>query len=87
MCPNALKHEDVYLKFYADGKELRAGLSNWISFHNEERPHQALGYRSPMAVWRAGAAAKTVDMVDNAEEALPTCPQPQQQTQTEALAA
>jgi putative transposase len=42
----------------------------------------------PMAVWSAGIAAvnvatrhsrKTVDMVDNAKEALPTCPQPQQQ--------
>jgi putative transposase len=83
----SLKHEDVYLKFYADGKELHAGLADWIAFYNEQRPHQALGYRSPMAVWRAGAAAKAVDMMDNAEEALPTCPQPQQQTQTEALAA
>lgn len=68
-------------------KELHAGLADWIAFYNEERPHQAHGYRTPMAVWRAGATAKAVDMVDNAEEALPTCPQPQQQTQTEALAA
>ncbi|MCA1551462.1 transposase [Bradyrhizobium sp. BRP19] len=64
-----------------------AGLADWIAFYNEERPHQAHGYRTPIAVWRAGATAKAVDMVDNAEEALPTCPQPQQQTQTEALAA
>lgn len=83
----SLKHEDVYLKGYADGRELHAGLTDWIAFYNEERPHQALGYRSPMAVWRAATAATAVDMVDNAEAALPTCPQPQQQTQTEALAA
>jgi len=83
----SLKHEDVYLKFYAGGRELHEGLSDWIAFYNEERPHQALGYRRPMAVWRAGAAATAVDMVDNAEEALPTCPQPQQKTRTEALAA
>nr|WP_197424398.1 integrase core domain-containing protein [Bradyrhizobium yuanmingense] len=83
----SLKHEDVYLKFYADRKELHAGLADWIAFYNEERPHQAHGYRTPMAVWRAGATAKAVDMVDNAEGALPTCPQPQQQAQTEALAA
>jgi putative transposase len=83
----SLKHEDVYLKGYADGRELHEGLSGWIAFYNEERPHQAHGYRTPMAVWRAGAAIAAVDMVDNAKEALPTCPQPQQQIQTEALAA
>ena len=83
----SLKHEDVYLKGYADGRELHEGLSDWIAFYNEERLHQAHGYRTPMAVWRAGIARMAVDMVDNAEEALPTCPQPQQQLQTEALAA
>jgi len=49
------------------------------------RVHQALGYRTPMAVWREGiAGAKAVDMMDNAA-ALPTCPQ--QQKQTKPLAA
>jgi hypothetical protein len=43
--------------------------------------HQALGLRAPMAVWREdGAGPRAVDMMDNAA-ALPTCPQPQQQTQ------
>ena len=81
----SLKYEDVYLKGYADGRALRAGLADWIGFYNERRPHQALGYRVPMAVWRAGgSAAPAVDMplrLDNAD-ALPTCPQPQQQQQT-----
>ena len=37
--------------------------------------------RMPMAVWReAIVGARAVDMMDNAS-ALPTCPQPQQQTQ------
>jgi putative transposase len=84
----SLKYEDVYLKGYADGRELRAGLADWIGFYNEHRPHQALGYRVPMAVWReGGSAAPTVDMplrLDNAD-ALPTCPQPQQQQQQTAL--
>ena len=49
------------------------------------RLHQALGYRAPMAVWRERMqAAKAVDMMDNAD-ALTTCPQ--QQQQTEFLAA
>ena len=82
----SLKHEDVYLKSYADGRELHEGLADWIAFYNNRRPHQALGHRTPMAVWRNGAAARAVDMMDNAR-ASPTCPQPQQQQQTEFLAA
>jgi putative transposase len=80
----SLKYEDIYLKGYADGREARAGIASWIAFYNGRRPHQALGHRTPMAVWRDGARA--VDMMDNAR-ALPTCPQPQQQQQTACLAA
>lgn len=77
----SLKHEDVYLKGYADGLEARLGIATWMAFYNERRLHQALGYRAPMMVWREQiASAKAVDMMDNAF-ALPTCPQ-QQQTQT-----
>ncbi len=77
----SLKYEDVYLKGYADGREAARGIAEWIAFYNDRRPHQALADRMPMVVWRVGATgAKAVDMVDNAS-ALPTCPQPQQQTQ------
>ena len=48
------------------------------------RPHQTLGNRTPMAVWRAGRSGslgeRAVNMMDNAR-ALPTCPQPQRQQQ------
>jgi len=80
----SLKYEDVYLKGYADGREARAGIASWIAFYNTQRPHMALGHRTPMAVWRAGTSGaldgRAVDMtlrLDNAD-ALPTCPQPQQ---------
>jgi putative transposase len=83
----SLKHEDVYLKGYADGREARAGISEWIRFYNNTRPHQALDHRTPMAVWADGASgAQAVDMMDNAR-ALPTCPQLQEQQQTACLAA
>ena len=76
----SLKYEDVYLKGYADGREAKAGIALWITFYNSRRPHQALGNRTPMAVWRDGVTGAlgnhAVDMVDNAS-ALPTCPQPQ----------
>ena len=80
----SLKHEDIYLKGYGDGREAKAGIGEWIRFYNETRLHQALGYRTPMAVWRqdaieiAAGAAKGYGPVDNAR-ALPTGPQPQQQ--------
>ena len=84
----SLKYEDIYLKGYADGREAKAGIASWITFYNGRRPHQALGNRTPMAVWREGTTgplgAATVDMMDNAR-ALPTCPQPQQQQQTFAM--
>ena len=74
----SLKHEDVYLKGYADGLEARLGIAAWMEFYNERRLHQALGYRPPMALWREGmASARAVDMMDNAV-ALTTCLQPQQ---------
>ena len=62
----SLKHEDVYLKGYADGHEAKAGIVEWIAFYNNWRPHQALASRTPMAVWRDGITGalgeKGVDM-------------------------
>ena len=83
----SLKYEDVYLKGYADGRDAKAGISDWIIFYNEQRLHQALGYRAPMAVWRERAPPKAYGHVDNAN-ALTTCPQAdQKQQQTQPLAA
>jgi putative transposase len=83
----SLKHEDVYLKGYADGREAKAGIGEYFAFYNERRLHQALGDRTPMAVWREGAAPGAYGHVDNAH-ALTTCPQADQnQQQTEPLAA
>jgi putative transposase len=91
----SLKHEDVYLKGYADGLEARTGIGEWIAFYNERRLHQALGYRAPMTVFREGSAAAPCGHVDNAPTAKPnppsraltTCPQEEQNQQTERLVA
>ena len=83
----SLKYEDVYLKGYADGREAKAGIGEYFAFYNDRRLHQAIGYRTPMAVWRDGAAARAYGHVDNAG-ALTTCPQADQnQQQTKPLAA
>src|SRR6059058_4842698 len=66
----SLKHEDIYLKGYADGREAKAGIGDWIAFYNSRRPHQALGNRTPMTLWREGTtgplAENAVDIMDNA---------------------
>ena len=86
----SLKHEDIYLKGYADGREAHAGIASWFTFYNTRRPHQALAHRTPMTVWCGGIGGGFLDMavdmtlrLDNAV-ALPTCPQPRQQQQIAA---
>ena len=46
-----VKYEDVYLKAYQDGKEARISLGEYFRFYNTQRPHQALGYRTPAEVF------------------------------------
>jgi putative transposase len=74
----SLKHEDIYLKGYADGFEARLGIAAWMEFYNERRLHRPLGNRPPMALWREKIARARA--VDNAF-ALPTGPQRQNQKQ------
>jgi putative transposase len=45
-----VKYEEVYLKAYQDGRDARVGLGNYFRFYNTQRPHQALGYRTPAEV-------------------------------------
>ena len=41
-----VKYEEVYLKAYSGGREAKAGLDAYFHFYNNQRPHQALGYRT-----------------------------------------
>ena len=47
----SIKYEEVYLKAYRNGTEARKGIGAYLAFYNQERPHQALGYRSPGQVF------------------------------------
>ncbi|MHB1424759.1 MAG: IS3 family transposase [Gemmataceae bacterium] len=51
-----VKYEDVYLRGYETVPELTQGLGRYFPFYNEERPHQALDYQTPAAVYRGGRA-------------------------------
>jgi putative transposase len=59
----SVKHEDVYLKNYVAMPELLVGLAEYFVFYNGERPHQALGYKTPDHVYltRQGGGANIVD--------------------------
>jgi len=46
-----VKYEEVYLTEYASPREARCGLGRYFQFYNHHRPHQALNYRTPVAVY------------------------------------
>ena len=58
-----VKYEDVYLKGYGSMGELTAGLTEYFTFYNDERPHQSLGHKTPNFVYQAaeGGGAMIVD--------------------------
>jgi transposase InsO family protein len=73
----SLKYEDIYIKAYASVLEARRGIGGWLSFYNDERLHQALGYQTPREVFQATVSC---GYVDNAS-ALTTSPQAHHQQQ------
>ena len=46
-----VKYEEVYLKAYTSTSEARRELGAYFRFYNNQRPHQALGYRTPAEVF------------------------------------
>lgn len=49
----SVKYESVYLSQWEAVLEARKGLQQYFKFYNYERPHQALGYRTPWMVYNA----------------------------------
>ena len=74
----SLKYEAVYLHDLADGFQARRLIGEWIDFYNAERPHSALGGKTPAEAYRGDPPA---DMMDKPLRALPTYPQAQQRRQ------
>jgi len=46
----SVKYECLYLRDFDTVPELRQGLTEYFTFYNHQRLHQALGYRTPHAV-------------------------------------
>ena len=51
-----VKYEEVYLRAYVDLVEARGQLRRYFGFHNDERPHSALGGLAPAATYYASLA-------------------------------
>ena len=66
----SLKYEEVFIKAYGSVPEARIGIGEWLRFYNDERPHQALDYRTPTAVFHGAA----YNHVDNASASLSRYP-------------
>ena len=47
----SLKYELIYLMAFEDGIHLNQEVRKWFNWYNQERPHQALGYRTPEVVY------------------------------------
>jgi putative transposase len=77
----SLKYEEVFIRAYGAVIEARGNIGKWLEFYNDERPHQALDYRTPREIFEGEAC----EYVDNASAslrdapALPTCSQAHQQ--------
>jgi len=46
-----VKYEEVYLNEYKSGLEAWSRLDAYFKFYNNERPHQALDYKTPSSVY------------------------------------
>ena len=46
-----VKYEHVFLHEYENGADLYKGLEAYFHFRNKERPHEALGYKTPWDVY------------------------------------
>ena len=48
----SLKHENIYLYVYETVRDLQLGLKQYFNYYCRERPHQALGNRTPWEVYQ-----------------------------------
>lgn len=85
----SLKYEEVFIKSYASVAEARSGIGAWLRFYNDRRCHQALGYRTPRAVFEdPGVACGKVDNTAvplRSTPVLPTFPQAHRQEREDSI--
>ena len=60
-----LKYEEVYLHDYQSVSESRLAIGWYLRFYNFERPHQALGYKTPFQVYAQGRTDRQKEQLTN----------------------
>ena len=53
----SLKNEQIYPNEYHSPRELRKLINAYVDAYNRERPHEALGYKVPDAIYYGTFAA------------------------------
>ncbi len=61
----SVKYEEVYLSEYSCPREARQGLSKYLSFYNERRPHQALGNATPAQIYEGNRPYRAEMFLEN----------------------
>jgi putative transposase len=54
----SLKYEKLYLMEYNTVEEVKSAIADFIDEYNHQKPHQSLGYRHPVDVYREKIIAK-----------------------------
>lgn len=54
----SVKYEDIYLRAYENGRDLRAGLTRYFDFYNRRRIHQSHDYQTPDEIYCASNASE-----------------------------
>ena len=52
----SLKYECIYLNAFDSFKEAKAGIGQWMTYYNRERPHSSLGDKTPEEFYLESAA-------------------------------
>jgi putative transposase len=60
-----VKYEEVYLKAYQNGRDAKIGIGEYFRFYNNERLHQALGYRTPAGLFTSAMESVCEGMIES----------------------
>lgn len=60
-----IKEEEIYVNDYLDPLDAQRKLDKWRYTYNHERPHQALGYKTPFEVYTSSANKSVPDSVED----------------------
>jgi len=53
------------LKAYQDDREAKINLGEYFRFYNTNRPHQVLGYRTPLDVYNSTLENTCINVVES----------------------